>query len=216
MERPARMLPLPLDLPAAAAGPGGGRGVAEDLAGLPRRARRGGPTGPGRDLRRWELFPGEKRGDEVGKTECGKGTKRMVLVDGAGVPLGVHVESAGPAEVKLLEATVARGAVPRGGPGRPRKNPERVICDRAYDSDPRRERPARRGIELVCPRRKNRTRPKTQDGRRLRRYKRRWKVERTFARLGNCRRPVVRWERRPEMDRAFLHVACLLITLRQF
>lgn len=140
----------------------------------------------------------------------------MVLVDGKGLPLGVLLDSASPAEVKLLEATIERVAVPRAGRGRPRKNPERVICDRAYDSDPLRERLARRGIELICPHRKNRRRPKTQDGRKLRRYKRRWKVERTFAWLGNFRRLVVRYERNIAMYRAFFHVACLMIVLRQF
>jgi transposase len=57
--------------------------------------------------------------------------------------------------------------------------------------------------------------PPMQDGRKLRRYKRRWKVERTFAWLGNFRRLVVRWERNITMYRAFFHVACLLIILRQ-
>ena len=118
--------------------------------------------------------------------------------------------------MKLLETTMEQVAVPRAGRGRPRKNPRRVICDRAYDSDPLRERLARRGIELVCPHRRNRKKPKTQDGRKLRRYRRRWKVERTFAWLGGFRRLVVRWERKPELYRGFLHVACLLITLRQF
>jgi transposase len=54
---------------------------------------------------------------------------------------------------------------------------------------------AARGIELVEPHRWNRTEPRTQDGRALYRYRRRWKVERTFARLGNFRRLVVRYDR---------------------
>ena len=94
--------------------------------------------------------------------------------------------------------------------------PERVVCDKGYDSDGLRERlQSGRGIELVCPHRRNRKRPPAQDGRKLRRYKRRWKVERTFAWLGNFRRLVVRDERSLKMYRAFFHVACLLITLRQ-
>jgi len=54
-------------------------------------------------------------------------------------------------------------------------------ADRAYDSDPLRMRLRRRGIELIAPHRRNRRRARTQDGRPLRRYHRRWKVERTFA-----------------------------------
>jgi transposase len=54
-----------------------------------------------------------------------------------------------------------------------------------------------------------------QDGRKLRRYRRRWNVERTFAWLGNFRRLLVRWEVNITMSQAFFPVACLLMTLRQ-
>jgi transposase len=139
----------------------------------------------------------------------------MVVVDGQGVPLGVHLDAASPAEVNLLEPTLATIAVPRAGPGRPRQKPERVIADKAYDSDPLRARLKRRGIELIAPHRRNRKKPKTQDGRKLRRYRRRWKVERTFAWFGNYRRLLVRWERHLKMYLAFFHLACLLITLNR-
>ena len=125
------------------------------------------------------------------------------------------MDSASPAEVTLLEPTLATIAVPRAGPGRPRQKPERVIADRGYDSDPLRARLARRQIELIVPHRRNRKKPPTQDGRKLRRYRRRWKVERTFAWLGNFRRLVVRWEHQLKMYLAFFHLACLLITLNR-
>ena len=140
----------------------------------------------------------------------------MVVVDGQGVPLGAHLDSASPSEMKLLEPTIEKIAVPRNGRGRPRKNPVRIVADRGYDSDPLRERLAIRGIELICPYRKNNKAKKYQDGRKLRRYKRRWTVERTFAWLQNFRRLVVRWEREITVYQAFFHVACILITLRQF
>jgi transposase len=139
----------------------------------------------------------------------------MVVADGQGVPLGVELASATPHECTLIESTLQQVAVPRAGRGRPRKNPERLIYDRAADNDALRRRLARRGIELVCPNRGNK-RVKTQDGRRLRRYSRRWKIERTIAWLQNFRRLVVRYERHTKMLRAFVHVACLMITLRQF
>lgn len=139
----------------------------------------------------------------------------MVVVDGQGVPLGVHLDAASPAEVSLLEPTLATIAVPRAGPGRPRQKPERVIADKAYDSDRLRARLKRRGIELIAPHRRNRKKPKTQDGRKLRRYRKRWKVERTFAWFGNFRRLLVRWERHLKMYLAFFHLACLLITLNR-
>lgn len=116
--------------------------------------------------------------------------------------------------MKLLEDTLAQVAVPRQGPGRPRCRPERLIVDKAYDSSPLRKRLKRRGTELICPHKRNRVKPKEQDGRKLRRYRRRWKVERTFAWLGNFRRLVVRYDRDIQVYNAFFHVACLLITLR--
>ena len=82
-----------------------------------------------------ELCSRKKRGAAVGKTKRGKGTKWMVVVDGKGLPLGVLLESASPAEVKLAEATLARIAVPRNGSGRPKQKPRRVIADKAYDAD---------------------------------------------------------------------------------
>jgi transposase len=129
----------------------------------------------------------------------------------SGKPAGLSV----PGRSKAAGADPGHIAVPRHGPGRPRQHPERVIYDKACDSDALRKRLAKRGIELICPHRKNRVKPPLQDGRKLRRYKRRWKVERTFAWLGNFRRLVVRWEHHITMYRAFFHVACLLITLRQ-
>src|ERR1700739_3460216 len=113
----------------------------------------------------------------------------MVVVDGGGVPLGDHLHSAPPAEVQLAETTLAAIRVRRRHrPGRPRQKPERVIMDRGYDSDPLRKQLRRRGIDPMVPPRKGRRKPPTQDGRALRRYKRRWIVERTFSWLGNYRR----------------------------
>jgi len=126
----------------------------------------------------------------------------------------MSVASASPAEVRLVSQTLATIAVPRAGPGRPRQTPLRLIADRAYDSDPLRKDLARRRIELISPHRKNRTRPATQDGRSLRRYRRRWIIERTIAWLGSYRRLVVRYERSPHLYLAFLHFACALIALR--
>lgn len=137
----------------------------------------------------------------------------MLAVDGNGLPLGLLISSASPAEIRLADETLRNIRVPRRR-GRPRQKPVRVIADRAYDRDPFREQLANRGIELVCPHRRGRVRPKTQDGGRLRRYKRRWKIERTNAWLFAFRRLVVRYEVIPALYRAFLCFACALIVLR--
>jgi IS5 family transposase len=81
---------------------------------------------------------------------------------------------------------VDRGAVPRPK-GRPAAKPERVIADTAYDSDPRRQRLKKRGIEWIVPYRENKRHRRYEDGRKLRRPKQRWIVERTNSRLGQFR-----------------------------
>jgi len=164
----------------------------------------------------WQFRSGEKRGWKVGKTKRRKGTKWMVVVDGQGVPLGKQLYSASPNEVRLAEETLASIRVTRQHRGgQPRQKPQRVIADRAYDSDPLRGRLAAREIELVAPHRWNRSKPRTQDGRALRRYRRRWKVERTLAWLGNFRRLVVRYDRLISIYEAFFHIACFMIVLRK-
>ena len=76
--------------------------------------------------------------------------------------------------------------------------PENLIGDRAYDSDQLDENLRQDGIEMIAPHRSNRTRPPTQDRRRLRRYARRWLVERFFAWIQWQRRILVRWEYYPQ------------------
>ncbi|MBB5060254.1 transposase [Granulicella aggregans] len=90
-----------------------------------------------------------------------------------------------------------------------------MIADRAYDSDPLRERLAKRGIDLIVPYRENNKKRKHEDGRKLRRYKRRWIIERTNAWLGQFRRLLVRHEHLLSTYRAFFYLACLWITLRR-
>src|SRR5712691_2189059 len=69
------------------------------------------------------------------------------------------------------------------------------------------------GIELISPHRRNR-KNRTQDRRRLRRYRRRWKIERLFAWLQNFRRLVVRYERYAENFLGMLYLGCCIILLR--
>ncbi len=111
--------------------------------------------------------------------------------------------------MKLLEPTLE--TMPQPWQNKVR----RLILDRGYDSDPLRERLKNKGVEMICPHPRNRKKPKTQDGRSLRRYKRRWKIERTFAWLGNYRRLLVRWERDLVVYRGFFHLACALVALNR-
>ena len=130
----------------------------------------------------------------------------MAVADGASFPVALSVASASPHEVRLVEDTLAKRLVD--------EQPERLIGDRAYDSDPLDTKLAERGILLIAPHKSNRKKPKTQDGRALRRYRRRWKVERLFAWLQNYRRILVRYDRFLENYLAFVHLACIVIFVK--
>jgi transposase len=144
----------------------------------------------------------------VGKTKRGKGTKIMVLTDANGLPLGVDTSSASPHEVKLIAPLLEKRLLPH--------RPRRLIYDEAADSDPLRARLKRRGIELICRHRRNRVKPPTQDGRKLRRFRRRWKVERSISWLQNFRRLVTRYEFHEHLFHGFVQLACLVIVLGRF
>jgi transposase len=126
------------------------------------------------------------------------------------------VEAATPSEVKLLERTLDSVEVKRrrGGRRRPHQ-PERLIADRGYDSNPARALLASRDIEPIIPKRRNNRKATHQDGRKLRRYRRRWIIERTNSWLQNFRRLVARYERKVKNFEALVHLACALVTLKK-
>jgi len=146
----------------------------------------------------------------------GKGTKWMVATDGKGIPVALHFESASRAEIKLLEPTLAKVRVPQKGPGRPKNKPVRVIADRGYDSAPHRRRLQARGIDLIVPYRSSSKKRTFEDGRKLRRYRKRYKVERSISWFGNYRRLLNRFEHKLLAFSAFFHVACIMIVSRWF
>jgi transposase len=136
----------------------------------------------------------------------------MALSEGSSIPLSVHTGSASPHEITFVEATLASSLLEE----KPQKEkPQRLIGDKAYDSDPLDEALLEAGIEMIAPHRENRKKPKTQDGRKLRRYKRRWKVERLFAWLSNFRRLVVRYEYKAENFLGMVQLGCIIILLRK-
>jgi transposase len=131
----------------------------------------------------------------------------MAISDGHGLPLAVHVASASPHETKLVEPTIEQRFLA--------ETPERLIGDRAYDSDPLDAQIRERfGVQLIAPHKCTRSNAPTQDGRVLRRYRRRWKIERLFAWLHNFRRVVIRWEYYPENFLGMVQLACAVILLR--
>jgi transposase len=132
----------------------------------------------------------------------------MAIVNRRSLPLAVHVASASPAEIRLVEPTLNDRFI--------ETYPPRLIGDKAYDSDPMdAQLEDAFGIALIAPHRHNRVRAATQDGRVLRRYKRRWVVERFFAWLHNSRRLVTRWERHVENFVGMLQLGCMRILLNR-
>ena len=137
----------------------------------------------------------------------------MAFSDGSSIPLALHAQSASPHEVTLVGETLASGFLS----GFLREKPERLVGEKAYDSDPLDEALLeQQGIEMIAPHRKNRKKKKTQDGSKLRRYKkRRWKIERLFAWLQNFRRLVVRYEYKDENFLGMAQLGCIVILLRK-
>jgi transposase len=150
----------------------------------------------------------QKRGLKVGKTKRGKGTTRVAVADSTGLPLAVYTTSASPHEVTLVGKTLVERFID--------EKPQRLIGDKAYDSDPLDEEMAANDIEMIAPHKENRKKAKTQDGRKLRRYKKRWKVQRLFAWLQNYRRIMVRYEYHDDNYLGFVHLGCILILLRAY
>ncbi len=137
----------------------------------------------------------------------------QLQIDRSGLPVAAHVAStASPHEVTLVTPALATGFIID-------EQPTRLIGDKAYDSDPLDAQLAiDYGIEMIVPHRSGgwRKRPKTQDGRPLRRYKRRWKVERLFGWPQNFRRILVRYDYYADNFLGFVQLGCIIILLQRY
>ena len=93
----------------------------------------------------------------VGTGRKGTGTTALVLMDGSQTPLGIVLAPANEHEVQHIERLVDSAVV---------RLPEDIplVYDKAADSDGLRDRLADCGVELICPHRENRRKPKRQDG----------------------------------------------------
>jgi transposase len=131
------------------------------------------------------------------------------LVERGGIPLAVGLSAANTHDSVLLEAmvdSVAPVKGPRGRPGRPRRRPAKLHCDKGYDYPRCRRALWRRGIIPRIARRG------IESSQRLGRH--RFVVERSLAWLVGYRRLQVRYERRPDILTAFLQLACALMCLQ--
>ncbi len=172
----------------------------------------------GQSVPRRQLRARQKGGAEVSKTKRGKGTKVMLVADGNGLPLGLCLASADHHEVKLAVPALQTVRVPQRGGGRPKQRPEELVADKAYDSKRFRRWLRSKGIKSTIPPYERRPRKQPKRGRPMKvgpGYLERWKVERTFAWLGNFRRLLVRHERLLTTFRAFFLIAFVLVLLRR-
>lgn len=144
----------------------------------------------------------------MGKPKLGKDTiAHGSCTRGSSLPLSVHAASASPThEVTLVKETLHASFV--------EESSQRLIDNRVYDYDSLDCELREEGIEMIASHRRNRKKQKAQDGRRLRRYKKRWKVERLFAWLHNFRRLFVRYEWQAQNYLGFVHLGCIVILLR--
>ena len=152
--------------------------------------------------------PAKKGGECVGKCRAGNATKIMALADSSGLPIAVAIADGSRHDVALVDETLNEAVT--------NELPTRIIGDKAFDSAKLAAALCdERNIELIAPKR-NRSHRRVQDGRALRRYRRRWKVERLFSWLKRLRRIAVRWERNADNYLGFVQLAAALVILRYF
>lgn len=143
----------------------------------------------------------------------------MLVTDGNGSPISFCLASANCHEVKLAVPTLETVRVPRRRGGSSKQRPKELVADRAYDSKLFRRWLRSKGIKPTIPSYERRARKRPKRGRPVKAgpgYAERWKVERTFAWLGNFRRLLVRHERYLSTFRTFFLVAFVLMVLRRF
>jgi putative transposase len=152
-------------------------------------------------------------GKKVGKnpTDRGKiGTKRSVLTDGGGVPIGLAVEGANRNDFKMVEATLM--SIPIERPTPTPAQPQGICLDKGYDYDEVRELLAEFGFTAHIRARGEEAKALKQEAG----FKaRRWVVERTHSWMNRFRRVLIRWDKNVCNYLAFLHMACAYITYRQ-
>ncbi len=130
----------------------------------------------------------------------------MAVADRSGLPVAVGIASGERNEQRLVAETLNARFVDA--------LPIKLIGDRAYDSDPLDIELAEHGIEMIAPNLSTRA-IQSQDRRKLRCYKRRWRIERLFAWLMRCRRLVTRYECKAENFLGFVQLACIVILSRR-
>ncbi|GAB3882182.1 hypothetical protein GCM10027612_12390 [Microbispora bryophytorum subsp. camponoti] len=159
----------------------------------------------------------------AGRSRGGLTTKIHLACDGRGLPLAVVVTPGNVNDCTVFKAVLESVRVPRAGAGRPRQRPDTVIADKAYSSREVRQDLRRWGIRAVIPERTDQRANRQRRGRAGGRpptfdpelYKARNVVERCFSRLKQFRAIATRFDKLATRYRAGLHIASLILWLRQ-
>ena len=160
------------------------------------------PDRPWQAGRSWPRFQRRSRWNASG------GTKRHLVTDARGTPLGVTLSGTNRNNSMMLAATLdAVPGVRARHRGRSRRRPGKLHADKGYDHRRCRRECRVRGIKSRIARRE------VESSQKLGRH--RWVVERTFAWLNQFRRLTVRYERHADLHLALTTLACAVICLRQ-
>lgn len=127
------------------------------------------------------------------------------MTDAGGVPLVVQFTAANQHDVTTLLPLVIDLPAVAGKPGAPKRQPEKLVADKAFDCQSLRAILRWLGIEPVLPKR-------GEDDHGLGVW--RWFIERTISWFHQFRRLRIRWDRRPRIHQAFLTLAAAVICYR--
>lgn len=154
---------------------------------------------------------GGKGGELTGPNPVDRGkagSKLHLVCDQAGLPLTVLVSGANTHDSQLLPLLLeSMPSVRSDRGGRPRRRPDKLHADKAYDVPWLRREVARQGIKVRIARKG------VESSQRLGRY--RWIVEACLSWLLKYRRLVRRYDRKAEHFQGFADLACALISYRR-
>ena len=146
-------------------------------------------------------------------------TKRSLLVDGQGIPLGITVDGANRHDMKMTKATLQNIVICRLklSSSSSLKLQQHICLDKGYDYPEVYELLEEYSYTMhICKRGEkynNGNKKKKKKKKRIPKYRaRRWVIERTHSWMNRFRRLLIRWEKKENNYIAILHFAYAWIT----
>ena len=146
------------------------------------------------------------------------GTKRSLLVEGQGIPIGITIDGANRHDMKMTRATLQSIVIHRPLPSSSLKLKQHICLDKGYDYPEVYELLEEYGYSMhICKRGEDYNNGNKKKRRRMiPKYRaRRWVVERTHSWMNRFRRLLIRWEKKENNYIAILHFACAWITYKR-